>query len=121
MMQSKIIASLTAEDKKNLQLIKALLIEKPEQHLSIEGLSKQTGLNRMKLTYGFKFLFGISIYQFLVNRRIVTAVDYLTTTSLPIKAIARQCGYKTTQHFITAFKKTKGMTPGKYRQSLLNN
>ena len=117
MMNRKIISSLSDQDKSSLRLLKALIIEYPQNRYTINQLAKKAGISRIKLTYGFKLLFGSGIHQFIITKRIEKAQGLLHSTDLPIKAIASQCGYKTTQHFITAFKKYTGQSPGLYRKS----
>ena len=93
------------------------MIEKPEGKYSIKKLSRQEGISRIKLTYGFRDMFGISIHRFIINTRMEKAKELLHTTNLPVKAIAVQCGYKSTQHFITAFKKYSGQPPALYKKN----
>jgi AraC-like DNA-binding protein len=117
MMNKKTISHLTEKDNSSLQWIKSLLDEYPDGEHSLKLLSKRAGINRVKLTYGFKFLFGTTLHRYIIQKRIEKARSLLNSTNMPVKAIAAACGYKTTQHFITAFKKHTAQSPGHYRKS----
>ena len=91
------------------------------QHLSIEKLALHVGINSYKLKYGFRKLYGTSIYQFLLQSRIKQAKRLLRNQTLQVKVVAMQCGFKNVQHFITCFKKFENVTPGQFQKSNLKN
>jgi len=117
MMNKKTISHLTEKDNSSLHWIKSLIDEYPGGEYSLKLLSKRAGINRVKLTYGFKFLFGATLHYYIIQKRMEKARSLLQSTDIPVKAIAAACGYKTTQHFITAFKKHTGQRPGLYRKN----
>jgi AraC-like DNA-binding protein len=86
------------------------------QHLSIEKLALHVGINSYKLKYGFRKLYGTSIYQFLLQSRIKQAKRLLRNQTLQVKVVAMQCGFKNVQHFITCFKKFENVTPGQFQK-----
>jgi AraC-like DNA-binding protein len=64
----------------------------------------------------FKRVMGRSFKDYLASTRINAAERMLFETDIPITQIALACGFATSSHFIDRFKKTKGVTPKKYRQ-----
>ena len=95
----------------------ALYIEKDLiQHHTIETLTTYSGMNRQKLTTGFKSLFGQPIYTYYLNKRMELAKKILITTELPVKLIAKKVGYKNVANFAIALKKFYGITPGQIRK-----
>ena len=86
----------------------------PEQQLDLSTLSQIAGMNRNKLTYGFKKLTGKSIHQFVIKIRMENAKLMLAANDKPIKAIALLNGYSNTENFINAFKKYCGITPSHF-------
>lgn len=90
------------------------LAEKPP---SIRALSKLVAINEFKLKNGFKKYFGVGIFEWLLDRKMQYAKELILTTNKPIKEISAMVGYPRTTNFITAFRRTFGMTPGSLRRS----
>ena len=105
-----------ANDKHKLEEIKSIIESNPGADYSIGSLSLRTGINRTKLSYAFKKLFGVSLHQFIIAMRIARAKSLLASSDQPIKAIARDCGYKHVKNFLTAFKKQTGKTALQYQK-----
>lgn len=95
---------------------KDILCQEPPRFITIEGLAIEVGLNRTKLQYGFKQVFGVSIYDFRLQKRMDKAKYLLRRTTKSIKEIARITGYKSTSSFSQAFKKATGVAPLSWRQ-----
>ncbi|MCW3464786.1 helix-turn-helix transcriptional regulator [Chitinophaga nivalis] len=93
------------------------MISKDMEHLSIPCLALSIGINQTKLKSGFKELFGKTVFEYLTSLRMTKARDLLLSTDHPIADIANIVGYKYAQHFIVAFRKTFGYTPGELRMS----
>lgn len=96
---------------------KDILCQEPPRFITIEGLAIEVGLNRTKLQYGFKQVFGVSIYDFQLQKRMEKAKQLLQKTEKSIKEIARLTGYKSTSSFSQAFKKASGIAPLAWRKS----
>ena len=77
-------------------------------------LSEQVHLSLQKLNKGFKKVYGISIQDYLINRRMIVSQELLISKKYTVKEIALRVGYSTSSHFIAAFKKKFGTTPKKY-------
>jgi AraC-like DNA-binding protein len=97
-----------------------LLVKNQLSHISIQELSKLVRLDRTILQAGFKKIFEISIYEFLVQRRMQRGVELLSTSTKDIKSISFLCGYKRHSSFSKAFQKATGLTPTAYRDQQLN-
>jgi AraC-like DNA-binding protein len=105
-----------ANDQHKLEELKSIIESNPGADYSIGSLSLRSGINRTKLSYGFKKLFGASLHQFIIAERIAKAKSLLAGSDQPIKAIARDCGYKNVKNFLTAFKKQTGKTASQYQK-----
>ncbi len=112
---------LTERNKEALEHIKNLLLQNPAEKYTIDKLASEAGLNRHKLTYGFKQMTGYSIHQFLIKTRMENAIELLIKAEKPIKEIAGLNGYHNTQNFFTAFKKYFGLTPVKFQKDKKRN
>ncbi|MFT4016884.1 MAG: helix-turn-helix transcriptional regulator [Agriterribacter sp.] len=75
-------------------------------------MAHKVGINDLKLKSGFKALFGNTVFGYLHALRMQKANELLQQNELTISEIAAYCGYEYVQHFITAFKKNYGVTPG---------
>lgn len=84
---------------------------------SIDDLAHQVGLNRNKLCYGFKQLFGSPIFEYCRELRLQQAMRLLKEGDTPLVDIALQIGFKHAPAFSTAFKKRFGCSPKQFRRS----
>lgn len=66
----------------------------------------------------FKQVSGISISEYILNRKMEQAVASLRNSELKIYEISEQLGYANSQYFIKVFKEQFGMTPQDYRGKL---
>jgi AraC family transcriptional regulator len=99
------------------KIIKArdILISRLNQPPTIQTLSLEVGINQCYLKKGFKELFGYTIYDFLVNERMIHAKLLLQTRDLSISEVAQQIGYANTSSFSSAFKKNTGFFPSEIK------
>lgn len=95
----------------------SILIESDlKRYHNIASLAVYSGMNRQKLTTGFKSLFGQTIYGYYLSRRMDLAKTLLITSDLPLKLVAKKAGYKSATNFSIAFKKFYNLTPAQMRR-----
>lgn len=111
-----IVIHLHQYDLQCIQAAHMLLSKDPLRRISIEGLALEVGLNRTKLQYGFKQLYGTNIYDFMVQKRMEKARELLLTSQKPVKTIAVMSGYSNGSSFVSVFKRLHGITPLQYRK-----
>jgi AraC-like DNA-binding protein len=63
---------------------------------------------------------GCSAIDYLTKLRMDRACDLLAETSYKISFIASACGYQSDKYFATAFKKTFGVSPSRWRENHLS-
>lgn len=85
--------------------------------VSLAILAKLTHTNAYHLIHLFKQETGVSPIHYLIRYRMEVAKQILATTTLPMVDIAEKVGYKSETYFQNLFKKTTGISPGKYRLS----
>ena len=78
---------------------------------SIEDLSRQVGLNRLKLNRGFHHVYGTTPFRYLRNCRLQLAQILLTTSELAVKEVAYRVGYTNCSRFANAFHQKFGLNP----------
>lgn len=95
-------------------LIKARdLIDKNFLHpLTIPQIAQQCFLSETKLKQGFKTCFNCTVYEYIVEKRLEMAYQLLQTGKYKVKDVVWMVGYSNTSHFIEAFRKRYGITPG---------
>ena len=82
---------------------------------SLGALARQVGINRNKLAFGFKRLFGVTVGEFERVLRLERARSLLERQELPIRHIATLVGYEDPGSFSKAFKLEYGMLPSEWR------
>jgi AraC-like DNA-binding protein len=85
---------------------------------SADDLAQDVGLRRSRLDELFKQQFGLSLGDYIRERRLKLAVKLLASSEKEIKQIAADVGYCHTSSFMRFFKRKFGMTPGRYRKSI---
>jgi AraC family transcriptional regulator len=93
--------------------------EHPGDDIKISDIAKIANLSPFYFTKLFKSKFGVSPHQYLLRTRIAKAQKLLSETAFPLSEIAERCGFSTQSHFTSAFHKTMGMTPRKFRKEQL--
>ncbi|WP_114789096.1 AraC family transcriptional regulator [Niabella yanshanensis] len=106
---------LSALDIKKLHDVKDVILSDLSADFSLNSLSREVGLNVYKLKFGFKYLFGQPVFQFLKQARLQYAAQQIAKDIKPIAQIAYDAGFATPSHFSDAFKKLYGVSPIKFR------
>lgn len=60
---------------------------------------------------------GMSLHQYVLQRRLALATGLLVTTQQPVGEIAVNLGFHSAAHFSGFFKKATGITPAQYRRN----
>jgi len=85
------------------------------ERLSEQTLSRDVNLSPGRLRQLFKRETGLSPMQYVRHLRMEHAATLLRTSFLSTKEIAFQSGANDLSHFVRAFKKRYGETPGQFR------
>ena len=83
--------------------------------LSVAEVAAAAAISPFRLSHGFKKATGVSLHQYVIQRRIEHAKVMLRTTADPIADIAAAVGFASQSHFTTVFKRVTGATPRVYR------
>jgi AraC-like DNA-binding protein len=68
------------------------------------------------LKRGFRQLFGVAMYDYLIEIRMEEARKLLLHSDLHVSEIAYKIGYSSISNFSTAFKKRYGYSPSAIRK-----
>ncbi len=91
------------------------LIHRISQPVDIADAARSVGFSREHLTRLFRRRLGIAPAAWLRRERLLQADLLLRSGMRPLAAIAQRCGFATTSHFVHAFRKRFGTTPGQLR------
>ena len=94
------------------------IMENFSKNISVADIAEHVQCTPNYLTKVFKEYYGKTTIQYLNSVKIEYAKHLLTTTNLPIKAIAIQCGFTNDLHFRKIFKQLEGCNPKTYQYSL---
>ena len=98
----------------------ARLLDEPEAWgdtaPSVEQLSLRLGVSSRHVRRIFEAQFGVSPVRYLQTRRLLTAKQLLTDTSLPITQIALMSGFASVRRFNASFALHYGLNPTRLRR-----
>ncbi len=95
-----------------------LLAQVSQTRPDYQAIADELDMSLSSFRQTFRRQAGISVHQFLLKHRIETAGHLLAETMLPIKAIARQLGYRDVFYFSRQFAAIKGVPPAEYRRQM---
>tara|TARA_R110000851_G_scaffold310283_2_gene470022 strand:- start:21827 stop:22828 length:1002 start_codon:yes stop_codon:yes gene_type:complete len=112
---------LNSEDIRKIREARNFLMDNLEKDFpSLRDLALQFGTNTFKLKYGFKELYGTSVFRFLRNERLRKAKILVQGGNQSFKTIAYLCGFKSVPTFTNTFKSEFGVTPTELRKKFLS-
>jgi LacI family transcriptional regulator len=89
--------------------------------LSDESVAAAVGVSRRQLSRRFRSALGRSFTDELRRKRLDTLKELLRSTDLKVADLATKAGFRSATYLHRSFRKAFGMTPAKYRRSLISN
>lgn len=86
-----------------------------DQDITLKSLARYVMMGENYVSALFKKKTGETLIHYLHRTRIEKAIEYLTTTDLPVNRICQNVGFMNDNYFIKIFKRMTGMTPTQYR------
>lgn len=90
-----------------------------QKEISVTCMAKRIGVSRTHLSHCFKLIYQKSIQDYITSYRMEKAQELLIHTQKKIKEIAFLVGYKDELYFSKVFARLYGMSPSKYRKTML--
>jgi AraC-like DNA-binding protein len=84
--------------------------------LTVTMLAEKMGISEVYLRKLFKAQYGISPSKYMISVRLKNAQKLMKYPFLTLDECALQSGFSSLQYFCRLFKKTTGISPGKYRK-----
>lgn len=107
--------ALSSADTKRVMAARKLIDERWNEKLTLDAIARACGLNRAKLTRGFRDLFDCSVAEAIAECRLTQASKLLLNTDLPVSLVGYEAGYLNNASFARAFGRHFGRTPSHYR------
>lgn len=102
--------------KQNIIQIRSYLDEHFTESISLDALADMIYINKYYLVKAFKQQFGLTITQYIQQKRITHAKHLLRFTNRTIESVGIECGMEQPHYFSRIFKKVEGITPSQYRE-----
>lgn len=109
------ISKLSSADIKCLNDVRDILHADLSRNHTLDGLSREAGINVFKLKQGFKVLFGQPVFKYLKEQRLDYAARQIVLDTKSLSQIAEEAGFASPSHFSEAFKQRYGIPPNKLR------
>lgn len=106
-------------EKNVMQQIEEFLLESYNKDINLQEIADRFYLSREYISRKFKQEYQATITDFITNIRMEKAKELLQNPKLKIYEIAFRVGYQDEKYFSKVFKKTAGISPNEYRNSLI--
>ncbi|MDX8356515.1 helix-turn-helix domain-containing protein [Sphingopyxis terrae] len=116
MVEASGVTTLTEPDILRVAAVHQTVSERWHERLTVASLARQFGLNREKLTRGYRELYRCTVPEALSERRLEKARQLLSDGDLPVSSIGYRCGYNSNASFTRAFVRRFGLTPSAVRR-----
>jgi two-component system, response regulator YesN len=87
--------------------------------ISLNSIGDAVGLSMQYISSIFKETSGVNFLDYLNSYRVERAKEMLSDTNLSIQDIGAKSGFNNANNFIRVFKKYEGITPGQFREMIL--
>ena len=88
--------------------------------ITLEDLCIHCGVSKQHLCLLFRNSLRSRPMEYIAKRKLQSAKELLTGTSMTVEEIAEETGFCTASYFCKTFKRYEGMTPNQFKQSLRN-
>lgn len=105
------VSCFSTRDLRLIEQAKGLLLQDPGEVMTIPQLARAVGTNTSKLKRGFKFLYGMTVFEMGHRFRMNHALKLLIEDRLSVSEVAAAVGYQHQTSFTAAFRDCFGVAP----------
>lgn len=105
------------DDAKAIERARECLHDADDDWVDLTTLADQAGISRFHLLRSFKQKYGLPPHAYQIGLRIGKA-QRLLRRGLPAAQVAVECGFTDQSHLTRHFKKTLGVTPGRFARDV---
>lgn len=84
--------------------------------IQLDDLERKFHINKFYLTRKFRESYGITINQYITNKRVNYAKELLRFSDFSITEIARKSGFNDSAYFTRVFKSVEGVSPSAFKK-----
>lgn len=84
--------------------------------ISLDLLAGECMVSKYYLSHLFTKRMGKSVGRYILDKRVFTAKQLLSSTDLSVEQISQRCGFADSAYFCRLFKKETGKTPTQFRR-----
>lgn len=99
-----------------IKALTGMLSEEPGQAYALDSLAHAFQLDNAVLRRGFRQLYGVTVFDYLLKMRMEKALKLLLQSDKPEREIAFALGFADVTKFVAAFVEAFGQTPEEARQ-----
>lgn len=110
---------LSEADRRRIAAARQLIDDNWSEPLTLSQIARRCGLNRSKLSRGFRAVYHCSVSEALTDRRLSEARRQLLSTDLPVGLIGYRSGYQNNASFSRAFSRRYGIPPSNLRMKAM--
>ncbi|MEJ5978096.1 helix-turn-helix transcriptional regulator [Novosphingobium sp. PS1R-30] len=103
-------------DAARIAAARRMIDEKWQEKLTLEAIARACGINRDKLSRGFRTIYNSTVADILTENRLSGARRLLLASDLPVATVGYRCGYLNNASFTRAFTRRYGLSPSQLRQ-----
>ena len=107
--------TLSELDRRRVVASRTLIEERSSEPLTLDQIARLCGINRTKLSRGFREIYGTSVADAIAECRLTQAHRALLGTDLPVGLIGYRSGYQNNASFTRAFGRRYGVPPSSLR------
>ena len=97
-----------------------LLLDNLADPPSLETLARELGVSRQRLAKIFREITGMTMMEWLVDKKLQLAKEQIEEGDIPIKEISYRLGYAHVCTFAAAFSRKFGVPPARHRHSRIS-
>lgn len=113
------VKGISANDQEVIHKLKHYLRQNYFTQIDLQRMAQMCYMSKSKLTYLFRMICGMTIYDFVLSCRIERAKELLTDQRKKISEIAVLVGYEHPSSFSVVFRQKTGLTPNEFRKQYL--
>ncbi len=87
------------------------------EQITIEQICEHAHFSKFYLCHAFKRATGMTVMQYVLNRRLSVAKKIMLNSSEPLSKIASYAGFSGFSYFSRVFSTKEGVTPSEYRKN----
>lgn len=110
-------ASTAGLDPAQIAKVRDYIAEHSGSQVMLGDLAELCGMHSRTFMRRFKITTGQTVSAFVAEQQLVKAKTLLRETDMPLKQIAYRLGFSSPSNFSTAFRRSSGVSPAKYRRT----